>query len=103
MTELLRKGAQDLIGQAVESELAELLAQYRTVARVMEKRPLCVMVINRNASCNRHWSRDGTDPEGSFEERRCGNFSFGVSATVCSQDREPGSRRLAVLEGDIDW
>ena len=28
LTELLRKGAQDLIGQAVESELAELLAQY---------------------------------------------------------------------------
>ena len=28
LTELLRKGAQDLIGQAVELELAELLAQY---------------------------------------------------------------------------
>lgn len=28
LTDLLRKGAQDLIGQAVESELAELLAQY---------------------------------------------------------------------------
>ncbi len=28
LTELLRKGAQELIGQAVESELAELLAQY---------------------------------------------------------------------------
>ena len=27
LTGLLRKGAQDLIGQAVESELAELLAQ----------------------------------------------------------------------------
>ena len=28
LTELLRKGAQELIGQAVESELAELLSQY---------------------------------------------------------------------------
>ena len=52
LTELLRKGAQDLIGQAVESvNWPSFWRSIRTVARVMEKRPLCVMVINRNASC----------------------------------------------------
>ena len=51
---MLRKGAQDLIGQAVESELAELLAQ--SVARVMEK-----SAVLRNGYLQTG-SRDGTDP-----------------------------------------
>lgn len=53
LTELLRKGAQDLIGQAMKTELAELSAEYS--ARVRLRQQLCAMVINRNGNCKRAW------------------------------------------------
>jgi hypothetical protein len=67
LTELLRKGAQELIGQAVESELAELLVQYSDCRTSEGKAAQWLSTTPRAA--NGHWSSDGTDPEGSFEER----------------------------------
>ena len=54
LTKMLSKRAQDLSGQAMGAELAELLATMRIAARMREKWLLPAMKTNRNASCKRN-------------------------------------------------
>lgn len=53
LTELLRSGAQRLIEQAVEAELAVLLDAYASDKTDDAARGLCAMVTCQNAKCSR--------------------------------------------------
>ena len=50
LTELIRQGARDLIAQAVEAELQQLLAQHQSVM-VMANKPLFAMVSYLSEPC----------------------------------------------------
>ena len=60
LTALLRSGAQQLINQAVEAELQELLSQHssqRTEAPMTAMPLWFAMVICRSANCRQDWGQ----------------------------------------------
>ncbi len=105
LTELLRSGAEQLIYQAVEAELLELLAEH--VERRTEDGKTGVV---RNGHLparklqNRIGAGHGQDPQNTSEDRRAGDVPISSGAAVCTQDEVTGSgAAVALPEGDFQW
>ncbi len=104
LTELLRSGAEQLIYQAVEAELLELLAEHverRTEdgKTGMVRNGTCQLV-----NCRQDWGRHGQDPQSLREDRRAGDVPISSGAAVCTQDEVTGSgTAVALPEEDFQW
>ena len=105
LTEVLRNGARALIERAVESELAEYLAQYSSHRTADDK----AGVVRNGYLPERQLQTGlgdghGQDTEGSFEARRAGDLPFSAGAAVCAEDKNlGGGRAVAVFEGRFQW
>ena len=98
---LFRSGAQQLITQAVEAELEELLGQHsdrRTDdcnAAVAPK-----WLFTRARSGDRVGSCDGQNSQSSLQDRRTRDLFVRPCSTLCAQDEvSGGSIAMAILEG----
>ena len=91
LTELLRKGAQELIARAVEAELAEHISQYED-----ERAPDGMAGMVRNGyppgrAANGRGAGNGPDSQGTVQDGQAGDIPFSAGASVCEEDEIAGS------------
>jgi hypothetical protein len=105
LSELLVTGTRQLIAQAVEAELQELMERYS--GRRTEGGKAAVVrngyLPERNLQ-TRPGSGDGQDPQGPLKDRGTPNLPLGPGTALCQKDQIPGSGfAVAVSQGRIEW
>ena len=105
LTDLLRTGAEQLLYQAVEEELAEMLARH-------SERRLCDgrAGVVRNGYLPAREVQTGVGPvtvkipKVRAKTGEAGDVPLGVGAAVCEEDEDAGSGvAVVVFEGDLEW
>jgi len=105
LSEMLRTRANQLIHQAVQIELEELLA---TNAHRLTPDGKAAVVRNgyqpQRRDTDRHWAGDSEIAQGQIKGRRGSLFSFFPGTTLCSKKPIPGSGiARALSERCINW
>ena len=86
LTELLRSGARQLLQEAIEAELQELLATHSD--RVLEDgRAGVVRNPARTRHSDRDWSGYRADSQGTGQDGRACDLSLCLGTAVCAQDQ----------------
>ena len=97
VTELLRVGAQQLIQQAVEAELAELLSQRGDRRTETGNAGVAQRLSTRTRTADRPGSGNGANSEGPCQDRRSCDVPIGAGTALHSEDEVAGSSGAVVV------
>ena len=104
LTDLLRSGAQQLINQAVEAELQELLSQHSGRRTEWPRRCGSQWSFTGTRTADRIGTGDGQDSKGSLKDRGTRDVPISPCSALCPQDEVSGGGiAMAVSEGHIKW
>lgn len=97
LTDMLRTGAQQLIQQAVQFELAEFMSQYTD--RLTDKGKAAVVRNGYQPERNTdgYWFCSGQDSQSTGKRWKACYFSFGTGAALCQKGPITGSQSALAL------